>query len=230
MRTPARRLDANTRVGSGGLNAQGDTRIITGLGYSRINGNDIVTGNVTGLGYFHGNIPYAGQRDFRGNLGSAFVDPFIGRSTGSPVLNQGPTVTMTPEPFYGNRTVAPPPAGFVEKGYTGTYTPPPPSYLQPQQYTGVPLNAGLLLSPSMGEFSVPGPIDPHHEAADPAHHLAVAGRADLDRRRAEEGPGTDARQSGGGRAAEAPATGSADHPQNAGRASAPRRAAGHGHG
>ena len=46
---PGSALDASNRVGSGGLNAQGDTRIITGLGYSRINGND-ASGALAGVG------------------------------------------------------------------------------------------------------------------------------------------------------------------------------------
>jgi len=155
---PGGALDANPRVGSLGSNLAGARIINPALGYANIPGNDIVTGHVTGLGYFHGNVPYAGARDFRGNLGSSSVDPFIARSTGSPVFNQGPLLNLQPERFYGNQTVVLPP-DVVQRGYTGTYTPPPPSYIPPREYTGLPLDNRQLM-PVSGEFAVPGLVDP----------------------------------------------------------------------
>lgn len=158
---PGGALDANPRIGSGGSNAGGNYQIINaGIGYSRIPGNDIVTGNVRGLGYFHGGVPYAAASDFRGNLGSSQIDPFIARSTGSPAPNQSPWISVQPEQFHGNRTVQVPP-GFVQDRSTHTWTPAPPSYLTPPQYTGVPIDASVLLtSPLMNEVPVPGPVDP----------------------------------------------------------------------
>src|SRR5215204_4637235 len=54
-------LDANNRLGSGGHNTGRDLRLATPTG------NDIVTGNVTGLRHFHGRVDYTDPRAFRGN-------------------------------------------------------------------------------------------------------------------------------------------------------------------
>ena len=42
-----------------------------------------VTGNVTGLGYFHGFVPYRPSYEFRGRLGTSDFDSFLRRSVGS---------------------------------------------------------------------------------------------------------------------------------------------------
>jgi len=62
-------LDANNQVGSGGAN-----RPVPG--FTPVNGNDIITGNVAGLKSFKGNLPYSSQYEFRGNLGSASLNNF----------------------------------------------------------------------------------------------------------------------------------------------------------
>src|SRR4051812_41796930 len=55
--------DANNRVGSGGVNPA-DSGSRTG---EMVNGNDIVTGNVSGGKQFRGHVPYTDPRAFRGN-------------------------------------------------------------------------------------------------------------------------------------------------------------------
>lgn len=62
-------LDANNQIGSGGAN-----RPVPG--FTPVNGNDIVTGNVAGLKSFKGNLPYSSQYEFRGNLGSSSLNNF----------------------------------------------------------------------------------------------------------------------------------------------------------
>ena len=66
-------LDANPQIGSGGSN-----RPVPG--YQPINGNAIINGNVSGLGYFHGNIPYSSPYQFQGSLGSAGLQNFARQS------------------------------------------------------------------------------------------------------------------------------------------------------
>jgi hypothetical protein len=57
-----RPLDANPQMGSGGLNpAQVEPDYAAR--------NNIITGNVTGLGYFHGRVGYTAPGEFRGNTG-----------------------------------------------------------------------------------------------------------------------------------------------------------------
>jgi hypothetical protein len=66
-------FDKNNQIGSYGSNTPVP-------GYVPINGNDIITGNVTGLGYFHGNIPYRNPYDFQGNLPSDRLNAFARQS------------------------------------------------------------------------------------------------------------------------------------------------------
>ena len=60
-----RALDANNRLGSGGHNTAKDLRVGTPTG------NDIVTGNVTGMRHFRGRVDYTDPRAFRGSAPSA---------------------------------------------------------------------------------------------------------------------------------------------------------------
>lgn len=79
-----RRLDNNLRQGSGGINSrQPDQRLQYGA-YQ----DAIVTGNVTGLARFRGNISYRAPGEFRGNLGSNDTYNFQ--------LQSRPTVPINP--------------------------------------------------------------------------------------------------------------------------------------
>jgi hypothetical protein len=80
-------MDANPQVGSGGANQPVQ-------GYVPINGNDIMTGNVNGLKYFHGQVGRPGggngvgtfnQNEFNGQLGSSTLFNFARQSAGSNV-------------------------------------------------------------------------------------------------------------------------------------------------
>jgi len=71
-----RALDANLQQGSNGSNPAAKTSNFSA-------GNDIITGNVTGLGYFHGNVGYGASGSFGGRLGSDDLFRFRARSLSS---------------------------------------------------------------------------------------------------------------------------------------------------
>ena len=60
-------------------------------------GNLMVTGNVSGLSYFHGNVPYRSPTDFQGPLGSDSVDSFL-RLTAP--ISSPTTPRFLPQPYY----------------------------------------------------------------------------------------------------------------------------------
>ena len=70
-------MDANPQVGTGGSN-------MPVPGYVPINGNDIMTGNVSGLAYFHGRAGSTSPYQFQGNLGSSNLSNFARQSAGGP--------------------------------------------------------------------------------------------------------------------------------------------------
>ncbi|MBC8105356.1 MAG: hypothetical protein H7Z14_02105, partial [Anaerolineae bacterium] len=75
--------DANNRIGSGGYNQPG-----SGAGSTSpyaVNGNNIVTGNVTGGREFRGFVPYTDPGAFRGATAGGNVDRFVRSSAGVPV-------------------------------------------------------------------------------------------------------------------------------------------------
>jgi hypothetical protein len=84
-------MDANPQVGSGGSN-----RPVPG--FVPVNGNDIMTGNVTGLGYFHAPVGTVNQYQFQGRLGSASLSSFVRQSGGNPA--NGGTYLGYAQPFY----------------------------------------------------------------------------------------------------------------------------------
>ena len=69
-------LDANPQVGSGGSN----TPV---RGYVPLNGNDIITGNVNGLAYFHGPVGTSSPYVFQGTLGTSSLQNFSRQSAGA---------------------------------------------------------------------------------------------------------------------------------------------------
>ncbi|HEV8605717.1 MAG TPA: tetratricopeptide repeat protein [Tepidisphaeraceae bacterium] len=146
-----RALDANNRIDSGGYNSGGIP------GNLVVNGNNIVTGNVTGGREFRGNVPYTDQREFRGNVGGQDFDRFIARSAGAPEPYSTQTFTSQPEPFYGRRLATLPPQGFIQQGFTGTYVP------SAAAVAGTAIDNRLntrLEPPKPSDLMLPGPIDP----------------------------------------------------------------------
>lgn len=91
-------LDNSLQAGSGGIN-QPQQQPDYGAG------NDIVTGNVTGLDYFHGDVGYRAAGEFRGQTGSN--DLFRFRAQSAPVnqnLQPGHVQTLRPTPIYRDQS------------------------------------------------------------------------------------------------------------------------------
>src|SRR5437879_2507694 len=156
-------LDANSRIGSNGNNNE------TGIRNS-INGNDIVTGNVSDGKQFRGFVPYRNARDFRGAAPGIGVDNFIRQSTSAADLGTvGSPYRVVP--FYGKSlTVDPPPNAVPSAIGSGAYTVPT---LAPGQFNrplaGLTGDARLgatevgpqpLELPGPGQLLLPGPVDP----------------------------------------------------------------------
>ncbi|OHB65451.1 MAG: hypothetical protein A2Y76_05705 [Planctomycetes bacterium RBG_13_60_9] len=84
--------------------------------------NQIVTGNVAGAKYFHGNIPYGSTTSFGSRLGSTSLDSFLRYSA---VPEQMDEHTHTYSPFYSQTgTVA-----KIPPGYGGVFAPGSPKVL-----------------------------------------------------------------------------------------------------
>lgn len=143
-------LDANSRVGSGGYNAQQ----LPPSAYLNI-GNQIVTGNVTGGKEFRGQIQYTDPNDFRGNIASQQVDRFIAGSVGTPQWNQPAQQPGVAQPFYGRALASPTPAGFTQNPGTGTY-----SYTPAAAPNAMDLRIdGRMLAPQATNMLIAGPVD-----------------------------------------------------------------------
>lgn len=71
-----RALDANLQVGSGGVNPQQPTPDFRAR-------NDVITGNVPGLGYFHDEVGYTAPNEFRGRLSGDDLFRFRAQSLSS---------------------------------------------------------------------------------------------------------------------------------------------------
>jgi tetratricopeptide (TPR) repeat protein len=147
-----RALDANNRIDSGGYNSGGIP------GNLVVNGNNIVTGNVTGGREFRGNVPYTDQREFRGTVGGQEFDRFIAQSAGAPQAYSSRSFSNQAEPFYGSRLATLPPQGFIQQGFTGTYV---PSAAAAAGGSAMDNRINTRLEPPKpSDLMLPGPIDP----------------------------------------------------------------------
>jgi hypothetical protein len=91
-------LDANPGVGSGGANtAVAPT--------SAMDTQLLVSGQVTGLGGFHGNVPYYQPNEFHGNLPSQMLENFNARSVSLYQAQTGIGLSQTAGYFGRSRTV-----------------------------------------------------------------------------------------------------------------------------
>jgi len=158
-----RALDANPRIGSGGTNTQ------TGVN-NTVNGNDIVTGNVSGGKGFRGDVPYRSARDFRGAApGGTSMDDFIKRSSSAADTETiGSPYRVTS--FYGSARTVDPPPGFQPAALgTGAFVPPPTGIVN-RSLTGISGDSrigatelgqpGMSDLPTPGQLLLPGPVDP----------------------------------------------------------------------
>lgn len=109
--TAGRALDANQQVGSGGFNqpVSGQYRFDYGL-----RANEIITGNVTGLGAFQGYSPIGANNAFRIGLPSAELSRFRSTTVGLPEIQSG-RLDYGPGSFYDpQQTISD--AGLITRG------------------------------------------------------------------------------------------------------------------
>jgi hypothetical protein len=150
-------LDANNRIGSGGINAPVNRPVPGALG------NAIVTGNVTGGRQFRGPVPYTDPGAFRGNISGVQMDSFIRGSSGVPLgvqnLNNNAQAVQS---FFGASRGVAPPTGYVQQGFSGGFVPSAVSGPQPNDLRlNVPIDysvSPMLARP--GQLVLPGPVDP----------------------------------------------------------------------
>lgn len=118
-------LDANLQVGSGGVNPQSQPQDFSA-------GNNLITGNVPGLGAFHGNVRYRAVGELQTRLGSDDLFSFQARSLGQTPSQVSGTYSLGGQPtpvsvFRSHSTpvvpglTGPTPAlGIGTPGYTST--------------------------------------------------------------------------------------------------------------
>src|SRR5580658_780794 len=156
--------DANNRIGSGGYNSGHD---LSQRDLS-VTGNQIISGNVTGLSYFHGTDLGTDDPNY---FGAASISPTLDRFNAiSGPVNYGARATgaSTAQPYFNGdtSTVAPPP-NFTGQVGSGSYTPGPAPVNQANDARlGFNGELGAINSPedqtfplTPGELDVPGPID-----------------------------------------------------------------------
>ncbi len=149
--------DANTQVGSGGIN----TPVQSGPAYSQ---NDIVYGRVTGGKYFRGDIDTFDDKAFAGGLfdgrrnaddfpdTTRVSDRFIRDSAG--VTTGGETsfnsLNYQASPFYSPQRYVPPPPGFERQPFVGTFVP------RRQELTEFTDTRSNFIPPTRPDDTVPG--------------------------------------------------------------------------
>ncbi len=122
-------LDANQAVGSGGrYTGSASNQYQYGTGYGGYGsygsfGNNLITGNITGGRQFRGDIGYTDSRSFRDDVGGSSFDAFSRSSSGVTTGGQSLDYASRVAPYYGDQTVAQPPAAFVQTPGTGGYVP-----------------------------------------------------------------------------------------------------------
>lgn len=84
----AREFDANNRIGSGGLNAPVNNYSQYSFNYG-VYANQVITGNVTGLGGFQGPTAIPGVNQFRGGLETDALSAFRARSVNFSQIQNG---------------------------------------------------------------------------------------------------------------------------------------------
>jgi hypothetical protein len=151
--------DANNRVGSGGFNQTG-----AGGGSTSpyaVNGNNIVTGNVTAGREFRGFVPYTDPGAFRGQTAGGNVDRFVRSSAGVPVGVYGNNNAGNILPFFGDARGVAPPTGFVEQapGQTGYVPGPMATRTTGDLRLGNPFETIQVTQPRPGQLVLPGPVD-----------------------------------------------------------------------
>ncbi len=157
-----RRLDNSLQQGSGGINApmqQPDFRLR----------NNMITGNVAGLGYFHGNVGYRAPGEFQGRLSSDSLFRFQAQSLspagvnplgfGTPTLHSAPSLAIQQSPVGSlYSSLAPTSVADLMSGNRLT--------------TGNMINSGLTVRAPIGYYGSATGIDSLRSA--PADRLGVS--------------------------------------------------------
>jgi len=158
--------DANPGVGSGGVNLARPTYDYGGRS------DAIITGNVSGLGYFKGNSPLMQNNAFRGSLGSNSLSGFQRQSVG--ITDVLANRTITPGYFYDTQTTIAD-LGDIRRGLTrpgssmlSTYAVTP---IRGGGYQESPLDLGIR-NPVDHRIGVPGRIDPSQRSIPSASPMA----------------------------------------------------------
>jgi hypothetical protein len=159
-------LDNNNRVGSGGSNGPSRANAI----FEQLQRNDaIVTGNVTGLNYFHGNVASFDSNTLQGRTPGGFFSGYVSPSDrlnaiSAPVSYRAPDGTPTYTTYYdASRYTAPIPQNMTVAQNGATLLPAPT--VDPM-VPSTDLRLTNLLDPTKGnlplpgELNVVGPVDP----------------------------------------------------------------------
>ncbi|HMB94578.1 MAG TPA: hypothetical protein VKK61_00925 [Tepidisphaeraceae bacterium] len=159
-----RALDANNRIGSGGVNDSTPSGPQTPYGTL---GNDIVTGNVTGGRGFRGFVPYAASTAFHERLPGELTDQFISGSSGTPYSGASANNAQTVQPFYGSVTTAAPPPGYIQQPSSASYVASSPMVSQQPSDArlGETLDIPQNVLPPPGQLILPGPVDPNTQTS-----------------------------------------------------------------
>jgi hypothetical protein len=150
-------LDANNRLGSGGVNT---------FRAPVASGNDVIYGNVTQGRAFHGYSPITDPNSFQGFTAGRATSNFDKNSVGTGVPYQATGLPNVSTPYYSANRFAPPPPGsgaVVATPNSAGYVPAQPNVvLQNDTRLGVRLDAVAVQGdlPKPGELVLPGPIDP----------------------------------------------------------------------
>jgi tetratricopeptide (TPR) repeat protein len=158
--TDGRGNDANNRIGGSGLNENNNFWQGRAWGYQ---GNNVITGNVTGGREFRGFVPYTDPGAFRGTTAGSSMDRFIRGSYAAPFGGVQSNNTQVVQPFYGSSRAAPPPPGYVQQsGASGAYVPRPTMTMDPGDLRlGVTNAAPPSALPLPGQLILPGPVNPN---------------------------------------------------------------------
>ena len=159
--------DASNRVGSGGYN--------TSTAGSRVTGDQIIYGDVTGGRQFTGPIHETDPKGFFGPNAGRITDNFVRGSSAAPQPYQPSFSLSDPQPFYGMARAVAPPSGSERIGFTGSYlgtgvTSQTPIAMSSELSSGVDLQTQQLgrsnvlgktndLQDALGQVNLNGPLE-----------------------------------------------------------------------
>ena len=153
--------DVNNRIGSGGYNSPSDASYRSALN------NQIITGNVSGLGYFHGGSQDFDNNVFQGGTRDSAFDNF--NAIAAPVNTQARSTGASPyTPYYStNNYVGQTPPNLVPTANNVGYIPAPtrsgltpnPADVRLQNLNQSPLDLNGNNLPPPGAVNQPGPVN-----------------------------------------------------------------------